>query len=120
MQPIDDLFDQLPEPERELALVLRDIVRTAYPHLREKLAYGAPFYYGHRWVCYIWPAALPGGGVKQGVVLGFCRGYLLPSAGLLAFDGRKQVGLLGYRSVDEIESEPLLTLLSEAVALDQQ
>lgn len=119
MQPIDDLYDQLPDSERELALVLRDIVRTELPHLREKLAHGAPFYYGRRWLCYIWPASLPKGGIRQGVVLGFCRGHLLPSASLLTFNGRKQVGYLHYRHIEQIEPDLLLTLLHEADAVDR-
>lgn len=120
MTPIDFTFFNLPEHERELALVLRGIVRDALPEAQERLAYRAPFYYGKRRICYIWPASIPWGGIREGVALGFCYGHLLPSAPLLEFATRKEVGQIILQTADAIHLPQLQLLLSEAVALDQQ
>ncbi len=119
MTPIDFAFFKLPDSERELALVLRGIVRDTLPHVQERLAYNAPFYYGKRRICFIWPASIPWGGIDRGVALGFCYGRDLPSASALEFADRKEVGQLRFHTPDEIDPHLVTRLLAEAHRLDQ-
>ncbi|MDX1641781.1 MAG: DUF1801 domain-containing protein [Balneolaceae bacterium] len=74
---MDEFLDFLPDDERSIVHYLRDLVLSTLHPIEEKLAYNVPFYYGQSRICYIWPASIPWGGVNHGVILGFCRGYLL-------------------------------------------
>jgi hypothetical protein len=50
------LFDRLPESERIIVDVLRQIIREHLPnYCKEKLAFNVPYFYGHRGICIIWP-----------------------------------------------------------------
>src|SRR5260370_7838768 len=66
------LFDRLPENERIIVDVLRQIIIENLPSAcKEKLAFNVPYFYGNKGICIIWPATIPRGGIKQGVLLGF-------------------------------------------------
>ncbi|HEV7643114.1 MAG TPA: hypothetical protein VGO50_04160 [Pyrinomonadaceae bacterium] len=57
---------------------LRQIVLDDLPpYCVERLSYNVPYYYGKRRICMIWPAAVPRGGIKTGVLLGFSQGHRL-------------------------------------------
>ncbi|MEJ2478419.1 MAG: DUF1801 domain-containing protein [Desulfobacterales bacterium] len=75
----NDFFDFLPTEEQEIVESLRGIILDALPGVTEKLAYNVPFYYRHRRICYIWPSAIPWGGLDKGsgVALGFVKGRLI-------------------------------------------
>jgi hypothetical protein len=67
-----ELYDYLPEDERIIVDVLREIVAGHLPaYCKEKLSFNVPYFYGKRGICIIWPASVKGGGVKNGVLLGF-------------------------------------------------
>jgi hypothetical protein len=71
----------LPRDEREIVDVLRQIVLENLPKgAVEKFAYNVPCYYGKKRICIIWPASVPRGGIKRGVLLGFFQGYRLPTS----------------------------------------
>ena len=117
---IDELFDSLPESERLTASILRELVRENLPEAREKLSWGAPFYHGRRSICYIWPASIPWGKLKEGVALGFTKAYLLDHGGYLNVGERKQLGRHVFLSPEEIDVEIVTALLQQALALDQE
>jgi len=72
---IVQLFDRLPEKERIIVDVLRQIVSDNLPgYCKEKLAFNVPYFFGKRGICIIWPATIPRGGIKEGVLLGFGKG----------------------------------------------
>src|SRR2546423_14481258 len=72
------LFDRLPENERIVVDVLRQIViETLPPGCKEKLSFNVPYFYDNKGICIIWPAAIPRGGIKQGVLFGFWQGNKL-------------------------------------------
>ncbi len=58
------------------------------------------------------------GKTKEGVQLGFTKGYLLSDDGYLEKGNRKQVFLKTFYSVKEIDSDKIGALLYEAVLLD--
>jgi hypothetical protein len=119
---VDEFLDYLPENERKLVEVLRNITLNSLPNPVEKLAYNVPYYYLNSRVCYIWPASVPWGNVKfKGVALGFCNGYLLhDDLNWLEKGSRKQVYTKTFQSINEIETDIVKTYLFEAAEVDEK
>ncbi len=115
-----EFWDWLPENERIIVDVLRQIIIENIPkHCKEKLAYNVPFYYGKRRICLIWPASIPWGGIKTGVLLGFCQGNKLSDrSGYLIHGTNKQVYYKIFHSTDEINEAQIKILLKEALEID--
>lgn len=115
-----EFWEHLPENEREMVDVLREIVLDNLPdHCIERLAYNVPCYYGNRRICIIWPASVPRGGIREGVLLGFSQGFRLQDVERYLTHGTNKVIFYKiYRSVDEIDERAITLLLKEAVALD--
>ena len=118
---IDDLYESLPEDERLIATILRDIIRETLPEIREKKSYGAPFYFGKKAVCYVWPASITWGGKKQGegVTIGFNQARKLDHEGFLEFGTKKVIGQHRYLAAEEIDVVWLAGLLLAAWRVDQ-
>lgn len=114
------LFDRLPEDERIIVDVLRQIIKENLPgYCKEKLAFNVPYFYGKRGICIIWPASIPRGGFKQGVLLGFWQGNKLDDEdGYLTQGTNKKVFYKIYKDVEEIEEAAIVKLLKEAVRVD--
>src|ERR1700751_5923668 len=73
-----ELFDIITENERIIFDVLRQIIKETLPaNYKEKISYNVPFFYGKKGICIIWPATIPRGGIKEGVLLGFWYGNRL-------------------------------------------
>ena len=115
------LFQLLPEEERIIVDVLRQIIIENLPErCKEKISYNVPFFYGNRGICIIWPATIPRGGIKEGVLLGFWYGNKLKDTdNYLTHGTNKQVFYKIYKSADEIDEEAIVKLLKEAVKLDE-
>ncbi len=116
------LYEILPEDERIIVDVLRQIVKENLPsNCKEKISYNVPFFYGRRGICIIWPSTIPRGGVKSGVLLGFWYGNKLQDIdNYLTHGTNKQIFYKIYNSVDEIDEEAIVKLLKEAVMLDNR
>lgn len=114
------LYEILPEQERLIVDVLRQIILENSPATtKEKISYNVPFFRGKKGICIIWPATIPRGGIKQGVLLGFWYGNRLKDAdSYLTHGTNKQVFYKIYRSVDEIDQRAIIKLLKEAIAVD--
>ena len=119
---IEEFLDYLPQNERIIVDILRDLVFDSLPNPIEKLSYNVPYYYLNSRVCFIWPASVSWGNVKmQGVVLGFCNGYLLhDELNWLEKGTRKQVYTKTFFGVEEIESELVKAYLFDAVEIDKK
>jgi len=116
---IPDFFEYLPEDERLMALFLHDLVTSQIPGCKVKLAYQVPFYYVYARICFVWPASIPWGGIKQGVQIGFCRGHLLADeSGYLEKGNRKTMYGKTFYTIDGIDTEVLQSLLDEAIEVD--
>jgi len=113
-------WEQLPANERIIVDILRQIVIENIPDTyKEKFAWNVPCYYGNRQVCIIWPAAIPRGGFKQGVLLGFSQGRELQNKnGYIKSGNNKKIYYRIIKSIDEISEKEIKLLLKEAIALD--
>lgn len=116
---IDELFGSLPEGERITASILRELVKENLPGVREKLSWGAPFYHGKRSICFIWPASIPWGKLKEGVVLGFSQAKALDHDGFLGLGTRKQFGRHVFLLPEDINVAVAEKLLRQAWEVDQ-
>lgn len=121
-QSFVEFWDFLPENERIIVDVLRQIILENLPATcKEKLAYNVPYYYGNKRICLIWPGSVPWGGIRNGVLLGFCQGYKLTDPeGYLTHGTNKQVYYKIYHSVEEIDELAIVSLLREAVDFDTE
>ena len=115
------LFEVIPEEERILVDILRQIVLEKLPsYCREKISYNVPYFYGKKGICIIWPAGIPRGGIKDGVLLGFWQGYRLQDEDQYLDRGtNKKIFYKVYRLPEEIDEGAIHKLLQEAIALDQ-
>ena len=115
-----ELFTILPEDERIIVDVLRQIIsETLPPYCKEKISYNVPFFYGNKGICIIWPATVPRGGIKKGVLLGFWYGNKLKDLdGFLSRGTNKQIFYKIYYTPEEIKDRPIKKLLKEAIKVD--
>ena len=115
------LYDLLPENERIITDVLRQIIKeNLQGYGKEKISYNVPFFYGNKGICIIWPATVPGGGIKKGVLLGFWYGCKLQDKDYYLTHGtNKQVFYKIFYSPKEINSRAIIKLLKEAVKVDE-
>ena len=115
-----ELFALLPEEERIIVDVLRQIIIEHLPeYCKEKISYNVPFFYGNKGICIIWPAAVPRGGIRKGVLLGFWYGNRLKDPDhFLSHGTNKQIFYKIYETAEEIDEKPIKKLLKEAIKLD--
>lgn len=117
-----ELNDRLPEDQRIMVDVLRQIVWEKLPaYCKEKISYNVPYFYGHKGICIIWPSAIPRGGIKEGVLLGFWRGNELEDVDQYLIHGtNKKIFYKIYKAVEDIDENAIKKLLKEAILLDQK
>ena len=122
IKSILQLYDAIPEHERIIVDVLRALITEYLPaYCKEKISYQVPFFYGHKGICIIWPSAIPRGGIKKGVLLGFWYGNKLTDAdNYLTHGTNKQIFYKIYNDVKEINVKAVGKLLKEAITLDRQ
>jgi len=115
------LFTMLPENERIIVDVLRQIVIENLPsYCKEKMSFNVPFFYGKKGICIIWPSTVPRGGITEGVLLGFWQGNKLNDVDhYLTHGTNKKVFYKIYKSPEEIDEAAIAKLLKEAVRVDQ-
>ncbi len=116
------LYEILPEEERIIVDVLRQIIIENLPSgCKEKMSWSVPIFYGKKCICIIWPATIPRGGIKKGVLLGFWYGNKLNDVdNYLTHGSNKQIFYKIYTSVEEIKEKSIVKLLKEAIKLDKQ
>ena len=114
------LFETLPENERIIVDVLRQIILENLPaYCKEKISFGVPFFYGNKGICIVWPSTVPRGGIKHGVLLGFWYGNKLKDKdNYLTHGTNKQIFYKIFKSPEEIDDTAIIKLLREAVKVD--
>lgn len=114
------LYEGITENERIITDVLRQIIsENLPPTCKEKISFNVPFFYGKKGICIIWPASIPRGGIKKGVLLGFWYGNKLKDVDNYLIHGtNKQIFYKIYNSVEDIDEEAIVQLLREAILLD--
>ena len=117
-----NLYEALPENERIITDVLRQIITEHLPaNCKEKISFNVPFFYGNKGICIIWPSAIPRGGIKKGVLLGFWYGNKLNDIDNYLMHGtNKQIFYKIYHSSEDIDETAIVKLLKEAVRVDMQ
>lgn len=115
-----ELFTTLPEEEKIIVDVLRQIIVETLPkYCKEKISYNVPFFYGNKGICIIWPSTIPRGGIKKGVLLGFWYGHKLNDHDhYLSHGTNKQIFFKVYETVEKIDEKQIKKLLVEAIKLD--
>jgi hypothetical protein len=115
------LFDLLSENERIITDVLRQIILDNLPsYCKEKISFNVPYFYGQKGICIVWPATIPRGGIKKGVLLGYWYGNRLIDADQYLTHGtNKQIFYKIFHTPEEIDEAPIARLLKEAIELDQ-
>jgi hypothetical protein len=125
---VDAMLMTLPSNELVIAKRLRDLVMECLPFATEKPYYGlgVPYYSRHRQICFIFPASVlcstednTSSTAKEEVTLGFCQGTLMSNEdGALKAEGRKQVRLMYFHNLRDINEEQVRALLFEAGMID--
>lgn len=117
---LTQLWSFLPDQERIITDILRQIIIETLPkNHKEKLAWNVPCYYVNKRICIIWPASIPGGGVKEGVLLGFSQGYKLKDRHRYLESGtNKRIYYKIIKTIDDIDVPAIIDLLKEALKLD--
>ena len=120
IQNLLELQANISETEWLVVDVLRQIILDHLPtYCKEKISYNVPYFYGKKGIVIIWPASIPRGGIKSGVLLGFWQGYLLKDVdNYLTHGTNKKIFYKIYQSVEEIEEAAIGKLLTAAIALD--
>lgn len=120
VEQVHQLIEILPEKEWIIVDVLRGIIQNRLPdYCKEKISFNVPFFYGNKGICIIWPASIPRGGIKEGVLLGFWQGYKLEDPQNYLVKGtNKKVFYKIFKSVEEIDVEAIEFLIDAAVIVD--
>ena len=115
-----EFWEWLPEDERIITDVLRGIVIDHLPvDCEEKLTNNVPYFFGKRRICMIWPASIPGGGIKKGVLFGFSYGNRLKDHGNYLDHGKnKRIFYKIYQSPEDIDEAAIIVLLKDAMEVD--
>ena len=118
---VDEFLHYLPSDQLEMVLILRNLILDCIPGVTEKLSYNVPFYKRNKGICFIWPSAVPWGGMKQeGVMLGFNQGFQMrDEIGFLEKGTRKQVYVKVFRHPSEIDFDIVKSYLFEALRVDE-
>ncbi len=118
---LEEFYDYLPDDEKKVLEFLRKIIYDCIPEITEKLSYNVPFFKRNSNICFLWPASVTWGGVKQiGVRMGFTKGYLLTDEeNYLDKGGRKNVYWKDFESIKEVDVDMIRALLFESLELDQ-
>jgi len=127
---IDQLIATLPRDEQVLVKKLRALVTECIPKAVEKAYEGQamPFYTRNRMICFIWPPSMtwePDMNHEKrkakGVALGFNQGNLMSNEdGVLLAEGRKQVYMMYFKKLSDIDDARVRALLFEAAMIDEQ
>jgi hypothetical protein len=127
---VEEMIATLPREERAMVNRLRALVAECVPKAEEKAYYGmgVPFYSHNRLICFIWPPSVmwdTTGKRKEpknpkGVSLGFCQGNRMSNEdGVLLAEGRKQVYVMYFKTMNDIDENQIKAFLFEAAMLDE-
>jgi hypothetical protein len=127
---IDEMIATLPRNEQVIVKRLCALVIECIPQATEKAYYDLriPFYTKNRLICFIWPPSVAWATSAnhekrkaKGVSLGFNQGKLMSNEdGVLLAEGRKQVYVMYFKELSDIDEAQVRALLFEAAMIDEQ
>lgn len=127
IRSVEEAIQRIPRSEQVIVQRLRSLVAECLPKAEEQGYYGmgVPFYRHHRMICFIWPPSINWGPKEnrvhkeKGVSLGFCQGNLMSNdEGVLLAEGRKQIYVMYFKTLADIDEQRVRSLLYEAGMLD--
>lgn len=116
MNAVEQRLWDLPEPQRQVALILRDCLLAAAPDVTEKINWNVPFFYHHGWFAYLNPLQ------KGGIDVAFIRGTQLDDpGGLLERRDRRQIASVPIADLTDLEAkaDALDELIAQALRLNE-
>ncbi len=127
---IDQRIADLPRSEQVLVKRLRSLIIECIPQAIEKIYPDLimPFFKKNRLICFIWPPSVPWASSinhekqkTKGVALGFNQGNLMSNQeGILLAEGRKQVYVIYFKKLVDIDEVQVRALLFEAAMIDER
>ncbi len=121
VKTVDQLYALLPEDQLIITDIVRGIVLDAsHGYLREKISFQVPYFFNKKGIAIIWPATIPRGGIKFGVLFGMWYGNRLSSLQNYLIKGEnKQIFYKVIHRVDEINEKAIKKLIQEGIELDK-
>ncbi|HEX4877407.1 MAG TPA: DUF1801 domain-containing protein [Chitinophagaceae bacterium] len=111
---VDEFIEALPDEQRELCALIREMIWENVPAVEEKLSFKIPFYHYFGMFLYLNPA-------KEGIDLGFCRGKDLREAfPQLEPGNRAIVATLRIKTKKDIREKDLRQLILTAAAWNEE
>ncbi|MBR9861077.1 DUF1801 domain-containing protein [bacterium] len=119
-QNVVEMLDVLPENEKQIMMILRDLIISTLSDSSEKLSYNVPFYVGKKRIAFIWPGSIPWGSKTfEGVQLGICKGYRIDDPqNYFTLGNRKEVTTRTFKTIEEIDLTYIEFILIKARELD--
>jgi len=110
---VDNFIYNLDNEKRQIVEYLRYIILSSAPTIEEKFSYKAPFYYYLGMLCYINVR-------KKDVDLGLCHGAELSNSNkIINTEKRKVVGVVTFKSYNDIIENQIRELIQEALILNE-
>lgn len=126
----EEILFRLPKAEQALVKRLRTLIMECIPKATEHVYDDVdfPFYRHNRLICYIIPASVywkKGSTTEtqheKGTTLGFNQGYLMSNEeGTLLAEGRKQVYVMYFKTLKDLDEQQVRARLFEAAMIDDQ
>ena len=122
VKSIVHLYELLPESERLMVDVIRNIIIDVLPgRCKEKISFNVPYFYGNKGICIVWPASVKGGGITKGVLFGLWRGNELQDYSQYLTKGKnKKIFYKIFYSLEDIDESQIKSILTEAILLDSK
>jgi len=122
VKSIVHLYELLPESERLMVDVIRNIIIDVLPgRCKEKISFNVPYFYGNKGICIVWPASVKGGGITKGVLFGLWRGNELQDYSQYLTKGKnKKIFYKIFYSLEDIDESQIKSILIEAILLDSK
>ncbi|MBN8572136.1 MAG: DUF1801 domain-containing protein [Ignavibacteria bacterium] len=119
-EAIKNFISNLPEEQKYITFKLREIILETNPSFEEKFAYGVPYYYLNKRVCFVWPTSVPRSGFKSGVIFGISNGVILKKKfDIISCGSCKVVGWIQYHNLKEIKPKKIKEILTEAIIFQE-
>jgi hypothetical protein len=125
---VDSYIESLIQEEKEILLLLQDLILEVIPHAKIKLSYGVPYFFLNRRSVFLWPVSKEWSGYRHskdfthGVQLGFCYGYLMDVwESRDKSKNRKQIYTRIYTSLNQFtenEISEIKSMLINALEID--
>jgi len=121
VKTVDQLYTLLPEDQLIITDCLRGILLdSSHGYLKEKISFQVPYFFNKKGIAIVWPATIPRGGIKSGVLFGIWYGNRLSDLQNYLIKGEnKQIFYKVIRKVDEINEKAIKKLIKEAIELDK-